>query len=47
MFHIKIEKNVTHNDRDIEIIEFKHNIKSKKDDWKVYVSIIKLYMRQY
>jgi hypothetical protein len=26
MFHIKIEKNVTHNDRDIEIIEFKHNI---------------------
>lgn len=26
MFYIRLEKEVTHNDRDIEIIELKHNI---------------------
>ena len=26
MFYIRLEKKVTHNDRDIEIIELKHNI---------------------
>lgn len=26
MFYVRLEKKVTHNDRDIEIIELKHNI---------------------